>query len=519
MKFGAALAGGVAVAVIGGGGIAVVLSGGGPEDEEPTTSYLCGQNVKQSGGWTIPLAQKYVVTGGYGYRTHPVTRKVGDLHGGMDLATTGSGSPILAAASGTVSGVTNLGKTSYGLFVDISHGKMKLDGKDVEVKTRYAHLARTDVKVGDKVTVGQPFAKEGASGGVTGMHLHFEIIVNGAPVETKAAMQKLGGLKFDGQPGAQDPKARTKKSPPQAASLGQAIPNPQGVDQTKLLTPEARNNAATIIKIGQDRGISPKGWVVALATALQESALKNLSGGDRDSLGIFQQRPSMGWGTPQQILDPAYATGKFYDSLDDVDGWEQMSVTEAAQAVQRSGHPDAYAKWEKTAVALVGGVADTTCVNDKGGKLAGKTAGERAVNAAITQIGVPYSWGGGGPDGPTPGICCSPSGVDARSITGFDCSSLMQYAWREAANTTLPRTTGAQMQALPKIDKADIQAGDLLFFSNGSHVGMADGKGGMIHAPRSGKSVERVDNVLNDSYWGGEFQFAARPRDLGKAGS
>jgi hypothetical protein len=81
---------------------------------------------------------------------------------------------------------------------------------------------------------------------------------------------------------------------------------------------------------------------IALATAYQESKIRNLDFGDRDSLGLFQQRPSMGWGTIKQIQDPYYATNKFYDALVQVDGYENMRITEAAQRVQRSGFPEAY---------------------------------------------------------------------------------------------------------------------------------------------------------------------------------
>jgi len=92
---------------------------------------------------------------------------------------------------------------------------------------------------------------------------------------------------------------------------------------------------------------------VALATALQESKLHNLEAGDRDSVGLFQQRPSQGWGTPDQIADPRYSSSRFYTALRKVPGWEAMRVTDAAQAVQLSAHPEAYDKWvdESTTVA------------------------------------------------------------------------------------------------------------------------------------------------------------------------
>jgi hypothetical protein len=117
-------------------------------------------------------------------------------------------------------------------------------------------------------------------------------------------------------------------------------------------------NAAAIVSVGRAMGVSERGLVTAIATAMQESRLKNLDYGDRDSLGLFQQRPSMGWGSPAQVRDPAYAARKFYDVLLRIPGWDRLPVTVAAQAVQRSGFPAAYAKWESAANQVV---AATTC--------------------------------------------------------------------------------------------------------------------------------------------------------------
>jgi hypothetical protein len=118
------------------------------------------------------------------------------------------------------------------------------------------------------------------------------------------------------------------------------------------LTPEQAANAATIAAVGRRDGLPDHAVTVALATALQESKLRNLSYGDRDSVGLFQQRPSMGWGTPEQLQDPVYAAKAFYSKLTQVRGWQTADVTTAAQAVQRSGAPYAYADWESEARAL-----------------------------------------------------------------------------------------------------------------------------------------------------------------------
>jgi hypothetical protein len=125
----------------------------------------------------------------------------------------------------------------------------------------------------------------------------------------------------------------------------------QGNGQVTLSL-EQMANAATISAVGIRRGVPDQAIAIALATSLQESKLENLSGGDRDSIGLFQQRPSQGWGTPKQIADPRYAAGRFYSALMRVSGWKSMTVTQAAQAVQRSGAPDAYQKWADEAIVL-----------------------------------------------------------------------------------------------------------------------------------------------------------------------
>lgn len=121
---------------------------------------------------------------------------------------------------------------------------------------------------------------------------------------------------------------------------------------TVVLDPEQAENAALITAIAVRRGMPARAATIALATAYQESKLANLEYGDADSLGLFQQRPSQGWGTQQQVMDPVYATNAFYDALAEVEGYESMEVTDAAQTVQRSGFPEAYADHEADARVL-----------------------------------------------------------------------------------------------------------------------------------------------------------------------
>lgn len=150
--------------------------------------------------------------------------------------------------------------------------------------------------------------------------------------------------------------------------------------------------AATIIDVGVSKGVPQWGWTVALATAMQESGLRNLpflgDKNDHDSLGVFQQRPSQGWGTAEQINDPRYAAGKFYSALLKVKGWEKLRVTEAAQKVQRSAYPEAYQKWvdEATVVAtaLVGNAPGAVNCTVPGGDPV--VRGDAAVDHVVTAL-------------------------------------------------------------------------------------------------------------------------------------
>jgi murein DD-endopeptidase MepM/ murein hydrolase activator NlpD len=126
---------------------------------------------------------------------------------------------------------------------------------------------------------------------------------------------------------------------------------------------EQLTNTATIVQVGHTKRVPPWGWVIAVATAIQESQLRNLPhlgpANDHDSIGLFQQRPSQGWGTPEQLADPAHQAGTFYNKLLTIDGWHLMPLAAAAQAVQRSAHPDAYTQHTNQAVHLTSHTAAT----------------------------------------------------------------------------------------------------------------------------------------------------------------
>jgi murein DD-endopeptidase MepM/ murein hydrolase activator NlpD len=120
---------------------------------------------------------------------------------------------------------------------------------------------------------------------------------------------------------------------------------------------DQRGNATTIVDVGRAMAVPPRGWVIAVATAMQESSLRNLpdlgTHNDHDSIGLFQQRPSQGWGTPAQLAHPRYAATAFFTKLETIPDWLDLPLSVAAQKVQVSARPDAYAKWELDAAALV----------------------------------------------------------------------------------------------------------------------------------------------------------------------
>ena len=256
----------------------------------------------------------------------------------------------------------------------------------------------------------------------------------------------------------------------------------------QVLDAEQITDASLIVAAGQHLGIPEPGETIALATAMQESDLHNLDHGDRDSLGLFQQRPSQGWGTPSQIMNPNYSATAFYKALLNVNGWAAMPTTDAAQAVQHSAFPDAYAKWTQLARDLAT-TLDGTCTRGTGPTPpapagyqipAGTPAAVTAViDFALKQLGKPYQYGATGPN-------------------TWDCSGLIQAAYA-AIGIPLPRTTYDQVNAgtpIPINDPSAFRPGDLLFIPGDDgtptapgHVGLYLGNGLVLHAPKTGDVV------------------------------
>ena len=171
--------------------------------------------------------------------------------------------------------------------------------------------------------------------------------------------------------------------------------------QADRLDPTQRSIVAQIIAIGKQRGLSPRAWQVAIQAGMTESGLRNLAFGDRDSLGIFQMRPSMGWGTVGQLQDVTYEINKFYDVLLSVPNWDGQRPGDSAQDVERSAFPDRYHRWEPMAAHLVqnvGQVSDAVgCGQSVGLALPANGAAASAIAFALGEQGKPYVWGATGP--------------------------------------------------------------------------------------------------------------------------
>jgi cell wall-associated NlpC family hydrolase len=270
------------------------------------------------------------------------------------------------------------------------------------------------------------------------------------------------------------------------AGIGPLSSARQAGSTIETLSDEQKRNAATIIAVGKEMGLPSRAWLVALATAMQESTLRNIDYGDRDSRGLFQQRPSQGWGSPAEVTDPQYSARKFYDALQGSGNWEAKPVTKAAQDVQRSAFPNAYAKWEGLAAQLVGTLADVPDPSGCGSGSASLPVGvaRTAIDAALKEVGKPYVWGAEGPD-------------------TYDCSGLMQWAYN-LAGINLPRVSRDQFRAGGHVPVREAQPGDLMFYATDRsdpttihHVFLYMGDGQMVEAPYSGQNV-RVQKVSWD---------------------
>jgi hypothetical protein len=276
---------------------------------------------------------------------------------------------------------------------------------------------------------------------------------------------------------------------------------------TRTWSGEQTANAQLITSVVLGRALPRRAAVIAVTTAIVESGLRNLPTGDRDSLGLFQQRPSQGWGTPEHILTPALATAAFLDYLVDVPGWATLAPGLAEQTVQRSAFPDAYAPQEDAAADLVakfwtdpdtplplapGTPSPTQLASfavagcpDQGGsniplgpgdldakamppdyQLPAEPAARAALAFAVAQLGKPYVWGASGPN-------------------SFDCSGLVQAAWA-AAPIGISRSTATQVNdGVPVPGINQVQPGDLLFIPGSDGTATHPGTSGSMQGTGS----------------------------------
>lgn len=282
---------------------------------------------------------------------------------------------------------------------------------------------------------------------------------------------------------------------------------------------EQMTNAQTITSVVQQQRLPKRAAVIALSTALVESRLQNLGHGDRDSLGLFQQRPSAGWGSPEQITNPVYATGTFLEHLVQLDGWHSMPPGTAQQKVQASAFPGRYAPQEHAASGLMAqfwtgpdnpvppptGSAPSEQASspsamgcpDQGGsnipldpaklppgyELPTDPRQRAAVEFALGQLGKPYVFGAKGPE-------------------SFDCSGLMQAAWAHAGVPISAGTTSQVHDGRAVASPGELQPGDLVFIpgslgspANPRHVGIYAGHGLLVNAydESTGVILERLD--------------------------
>ena len=275
-----------------------------------------------------------------------------------------------------------------------------------------------------------------------------------------------------------------------------------GAADAANLTPDQLATVSTIISIGKQRDLPPRAWQIAIQAGMTESGLRPLDYGDRDSLGIFQMRPSMGWGSPAEVTDPEYAVNKFYDVLHTVPEWDKQRPGDSAQDVERSAFPDRYHRWEAMATHLIGDLGKVVNASGCGPELGRilpaptKAAGD-AIQFALSQQGKPYQWG-----------------ALTTHQNSFDCSSLMLQAYRDGG-VSLPRTSREQWRAGAYLPVAKAQPGDLLFWAHDTsdpatihHVAMYLGDGKMVEAQQNGVPVHIRSVTFTE---GGLMDYAVRP--------
>lgn len=489
-------------------GSGAVLARGGPDYQ--TGSTRCIAPIF-AGGYASPLVGQ--LTSGYGPRPNPFGPGVVPagfpdesaltFHAGQDIAGVPERTPFYSASAGTVRVVDSGGNAGgNGIIIDA--------GNNTEFWYWHAADGTSKVKAGQTVKAGDELAGVGSTGASTAPHLHFEIHVNGQHVDPNTYMKERGITLGAGGATAGD-------APAQAAPVlggGLTVKGPNGLPLT--FSGDQMNLVSIIVKEGKNAGVPTNGILIALMVALQESGINTYAnsgvpeslkyphmkvGSDHDSVNAFQQRPAASWGSVEELMDPTYAARAFYGGKEgpnhgsprgllDIPGWEQMSLTEAAQTVQVSAFPDAYAKWQTTAQQLLesaGGAIPTQCTPGADQPItAADNAGTRTkiIEAAKQGVGGDYVWGG-------------------TTFKAWDCSGYVQWIY-DQAGIKLPRVN--QWTAGSKT--TDPQPGDLVVQRQSSpghweHVGIYAGNGQMYSAlnPQEGTLLHATTWETDTEYF------------------
>lgn len=458
---------GVIILVIG-----IILVGGVSEEE----SCLL-PSPSSTGGLVKPTRSRDTTL------TSPFGPRDGGFHRGIDLAGK-RGTPIYAMADGVVLAAQDQGVEGFGGWVVIGH---RIDGR--EYSTVYGHMDPGGVRVvqGQHVAAGDNIATIGNSGQSTGPHVHVEVW-EGNRLDGGTAVDPLPWVKKAVEPGS-------------AAHRGQQVG-----DVHHPWTAVQMQRAAQIVAVGHHVGAPREAIEIALAVGLVESGMRNLASsavpeslqyphddvvaGDADSVGIMQQRPSQGWGSVRQLMDPSYQAAQFFTRLL-ATPWQEKTFSEAAADVQRPAYQyrSHYGEREEEAKSLYLAVEDSSTSNDLCAPSTSSRGEELALQAmriAVEQKGKPYIWGGGNWYGPTGG--------------GFDCSGLVLYAYYQASGgeIAMGHYTGLQVKDphFVTVPWEERRPGDVLFFGPRDdpqhvsiYIGDTNGVPMQVEAQQSGVPV------------------------------
>ncbi|MCG7202346.1 hypothetical protein [Streptomyces arenae] len=352
------------------------------------------------------------------------------------------------------------------------------------------------------------------------------LAVSGATTQANAntcqnGLESIGNGESGAGAGGENPKFSGEQ---EASGTQVTVPlHPEGAQNSAKWSDRQVRNAASITNVARTRNFSPRAAVIAVAVAMQESTLNNLHHGHADSVGLFQQRPSQGWGTVSELTDPVYASGQFYDRLVKVDNWQQNSLANVAATIQRPAekYRNEYAKWESAA-----------------GSLVAKTWGTHAVTSISTGCNDPAATGGKDPKAtfnvknPRTAAQAIASARNEAGKTGWyrmcDNFVAQAYGWGSSGSATANVHWNSLVDAgLAHPGDASPPAGALLFYDTGSpagHVALNLGNDQVASNdvgddyPHQGKIAIVSRKELTDGAWRLRYRGWAEPNFPSAAG-